>query len=87
MINTSISSVINFRKKCLNMILYRIYIASGAGADNPMGVNFKQEMRLLYSLVICLKFQKNYLNSDFLQIHDFVYDLIHARQGQITHMA
>ena len=56
------------------MILY-MYIAPGAGADNPLGMKFWCQQEHLVTSVICYKFKKISLKSDFIH---FFHDLIHV---------
>ena len=51
------------------------YIASWAGTDNLMGVNFKQQMRLLLLWIFAVSFRETALNSFYI---DFFHDFIHV---------
>ena len=54
-----------------------------SGADNPFRTNFLCQQEHLVTLVICCKFKKISLKSDFIQFfHDFLYIYITPGQGQ-----
>ena len=61
------------------MILYIFFhdfiqvYSPGAGADNPLGVQFWCQQEHLFTSVICCKFQKISLKSDFIQIFFMIY--------------
>ena len=55
-----------------NTFLFKYVYSPKAGADNPLGTNFLCQH--LITLVICCKFQKISLKSDFIQFfHDFIH--------------
>ena len=57
------------------------YIASWAGADNPVGP-ILNKMRLSLLLPFAVSFRKTVSNSDFLK--DFFMNLYMMGQGQLT---
>ena len=57
------------------------YIASWAGEDNPDGVDFKQQMRLLLLWSFAAGFRKTALNSD---LYGFLDDFIYAAAGAVN---
>ena len=56
------------------MILY-MYIAPGQGLKTPWGRNFDVNRNILSTSVICCKFKKISLKSDFIH---FFYDFVHV---------
>ena len=73
-------------KKCLwSLILYNFFhdfihvYSPGAGADNRLGTKFWCQQEHLVTSVICCKFTKNLLKSDFIHFF-FFHDFIHLWQ-------
>ena len=75
--------LLHFSKQSLSSLILYVFFhgfvhvySPGAGADNPMGTKYLYQQEHLVTLVICCKFQKLSLKSDFR--HYFLYDFIHV---------